>query len=108
MPLGERGWKRGSSDAYGQSNKNSNGTPYPTTPTVSTTPTIDDSQSKAIQYMTCAGLSKANAAKLLNATGGDVNKAVLASHLVISGSLEDTPFTKREKDCLKSSGVRLH
>lgn len=68
-------------------------------------PMADNGRAKALEYMRCLGISTIQADKLWTATREDMNKFLIASHMVVTGDLTDTPLTPRERACHKSSGL---
>ena len=66
----------------------------------------DNREAGVIRYMSCLGLSTEAAAKAWRVTKGDANKVITIAHMAVSGDLSgETPPNKREKACLKSSGL---
>jgi hypothetical protein len=60
---------------------------------------------QAEQYMSCLGIAPSKADTLWTATRADMNKFLIASHMVVTGDLTDTPLTLRERTCRQRSSL---
>ena len=80
---------------------------HSSSPTVESNPAAtDESESKAMLYLSCLGFSTNAAANALKAAGEDVDKVLAMTHMAVSGELSgQQQMSRREKICLKSSGL---
>ena len=66
----------------------------------------DATEAKLMVYMGCLGFSNSMATKTWKAVKGDAKKALIMTHIVVSGDLDGkTPLSARERACLQKIGL---